>query len=169
MIENPALLQNPTFCITQYNILQAMFTNAGLMGLTLELLSDDLASQFNLTGPLISAPHLPASLCPSQKQKKIIHHPWIDLLPMVSLREAILTRADVIDEDELCGNFYGTAPLQEVGLRVWGEAWDPSAYEVSEPLLRKFSWIVKDCPDIIKSTNYWRKQRGEKPIMFKIK
>lgn len=169
MIENPTLLRNPTFSITQYNILRAMFINADLMGLTLELLNEDLASQFNLTGPLMSALHLPASLCPSQKQKKIIHHPWIDLIPMVSLREAILTRADVIDEDELCGDFYGSSPSQEVGLRVWGEAWDPSAYEISETLIRKFSWMVKDCPDIIKSSNHWRKQRGEKPIRFKIK
>lgn len=170
MMENPVLSRNPTFCITQYNVLRAMLINADLMGLTLDLLTEDLASQFNLVGPSTSAVHLPASLCPSQKQKQIIHHPWIDLIPILSLREALLARTDVIDEDELCGDFYGVcASSQEVGLRVWGEAWDPSAYEASETLIRKWSWMLNDCPDIITSSNYWRKRRGEKPIMLKIK
>ncbi|CAG8887033.1 unnamed protein product [Penicillium egyptiacum] len=170
MMGKPALSQNLTFHISQYNILRAMLINADLMGLTFDLLNEDLASQFNLVGPSMSAIHLPASLCPSQKQKKIIHHPWIDLIPMLSLREALLARADVLDEDELCGDLYGAcASSQEVGLCVWGEAWDPFAYEVSENLIRKWSWMAKDCPDIIKSSNYWRKQRGEKPIMLRIK
>ncbi|KAJ5382855.1 Protein of unknown function DUF3425 [Penicillium concentricum] len=144
-----------------------MLVNANLMGLTIELLEEDLASQFNLVGP--STLHLPPSLYPSQKQRKIIHHPWIDLIPMLSLREALLARTDEIDEDEICCDFYETRDSsQEVGLRVWGEAWDPSAYEASESLIKKWSWMVKDCPDIIESSNYWRKQRGEKPIMFRM-
>ncbi|KAJ5489998.1 hypothetical protein N7453_010823 [Penicillium expansum] len=151
----------------QCNVLRAMLINADLLGLTFELLNEDLASQFNLSGPLMSAVHLPASLFPSQKQRKIIHHPWVDLIPILSLREALLVRTDVIDEDEVCGDFYGAcAPSQEVGLRVWGEAWDPSAYELSETFIRKWSWIITECPDIIKSSNHWRKQRGEKPIVF---
>ncbi|KGO36853.1 Protein of unknown function DUF3425 [Penicillium expansum] len=167
MIENPILSSNPTFFAAQYNVLRAMLINADLLGLTFDLLNEDLASQFNLSGPLMSAVHLPASLFPSQKQRKIIHHPWVDLIPILSLREALLVRTDVIDEDEVCGDFYGAcAPSQEVGLRVWGEAWDPSAYELSETFIRKWSWIITECPDIIKSSNHWRKQRGEKPIVF---
>ncbi|KAJ9481256.1 hypothetical protein VN97_g12235 [Penicillium thymicola] len=168
-IENPVLSRNPTFCDAQFNVFRAISINANLMGLTFDLLNEDLASQFNLDGPLMSAVHLPASLFPSQKQRKIIHHPWIDLIPMLSLREALLIRADVIDEDELCVDFYGTcAPSQEVGIRVWGEAWDPFAYEFSEAIIRKWSWMATDCPDIVKSSNYWRRQRGEKPIVFEV-
>jgi hypothetical protein len=169
MMQRPVLSPNPTFYIFQYNILRAMLFNAHLMGLTLDLLNEDLASQFNLVGPSTSATHLPASLCPSPKQKKIIHHPWIDLIPVLSLREALLARADVLDEDELCSDFYGGCASQEVGLCVWGEAWDPRAYEVSETLIRKWSWMINDCPDIIQSSNYWRKKRGEKPIRLKIR
>ncbi|KGO67782.1 Protein of unknown function DUF3425 [Penicillium italicum] len=168
MIEKPILSSNPTLFDAQCNVLRAMFTNANLLGLTFDLLNEDLASQFNLSGPLMSAVHLPASLFPSQKQREIIHHPWVDLIPILSLREALLIRTDVMEEDELCCDFYGThAPSQEVGLRVWGEAWDPSAYELSKALIRKWSWIVTECPDIIKTSNHWRKQRGEKPIVFK--
>ncbi|KAJ5827186.1 hypothetical protein N7447_003949 [Penicillium robsamsonii] len=166
MIENPVLSPNPTLRATQCSVIRAMLVNANLMGLTIELLEEDLASQFNLVGP--STLHLPPSLYPSQKQRNIIHHPWIDLIPMLSLREALLDRSDVIDEDEICCDFYETHDSsQEVGLRVWGEAWDPSAYEASESLIMKWSWLAKDCPDIIESSNHWRKQRGEKPIVFK--
>ncbi|KOS45077.1 hypothetical protein ACN38_g3952 [Penicillium nordicum] len=168
-IENPVLSRNPTFCDAQFNVFRAISINASLMGLTFDLLNEDLASQFNLVGPLMSAVHLPASLFPSQKQRNIIHHPWIDLIPVLSLREALLIRADVIDEDELCVDFHGTcAQSQEVGVRVWGEAWDPFAYEFSEAIIRKWRWMATDCPDIVKSSNYWRRQRGEKPIVFEV-
>ncbi|OQE05374.1 hypothetical protein PENVUL_c025G04727 [Penicillium vulpinum] len=166
MLEHPVLLSSPTFCAAHFSVLRAMLINANIMGLTIELLNEDLASQFNLVGP--STLYLPASLCPSQKQKKIIHHPWIDLIPILSLREALLARADVIDEDEVCSDFYGACgDSPDVGIRVWGEAWDPFAYEASESLVRKWSWMATDCPDMIKSSNYWRKQRGEKAIVLK--
>lgn len=140
------------------------------MGLTLDLLEDDLASQFNIVGQ--SSLHLPPSLWPSKSQRKIIHHPWIDLIPILSLRESILSRVDLdtFDEDEACGDLFGmcVASPEGTGLRVWGEAWDPLAYEASVNLLRKWSWIVKECPDIVQSTNYWRKQRGEKAVVVEI-
>lgn len=166
MIQPPIPAPHPTFCIPQYNLLRAIFINANFMGLTLDLLNEDLASQFNLVGP--STLHLPASLHPSQKQRRIIHHPWIDLIPMLSLREALLDRVEVLDEDELCDDLYGACGSSgEAGLRIWGEAWDPSAYEASEKVIRKWGWMVKECPDIIESSNYWRRQRGEKAIVFK--
>ncbi|CAI7580782.1 unnamed protein product [Penicillium discolor] len=158
MIENPVLPRNPIFSDAQFNIFRALSINANMLGLTIDLLNEDLASQFNLAGPLMS-----------EKQRKIIHHPWIDLIPILSLREALLIRADVIDEDELCGDFYGACgSSQEVGVRVWGEAWDPFAYELSETIMRKWRWMATDCPDVVKSSNYWRRQRGEKPIVFEI-
>jgi hypothetical protein len=167
MLENPVLSPSLTFCLTQYNTIRAMFFNANLMGLTLDLLDEDLASQFNIDSSTMT--HLPASLCPSQKQRNIIHHPWVDLIPMLSLREALLDRAEVIDEDELCGDLYGACvSSEEVGLRVWGESWDPFAYEASESLVNKWSWLGRECPDIIRSSNYWRKQRGEKAIVVEI-
>lgn len=135
------------------------------MGLTLELLNEDLASQFNIIGP--SSLHLPPSLWPSKAQRKIIHHPWIDLLPIVSLREALLVRANDLNEDEICDDLHGIcAESDETGLKVWGEAWDPLAYEASERLIGKWDWLGVECPDIIRSTNYWRRRRGEKAITF---
>jgi hypothetical protein len=165
MINNPTLTPNISFSTPQLNVITAMCTNATLMGLTIDLLNDDLASQFNLVGP--SSLHLPPSLWPSKSQRKIIHHPWIDLIPMLSMRESLLSRMDTVDEDELCGDLYGAPQSDETGLRVWGEAWDPLAYEVSEALVKKWSWMIEECPDIIESTNYWRRRRGQKALALK--
>lgn len=166
MIENPVLFPTLSLSATKYNLFNAFFSNAQLMGLTLDLLNDDLASQFNLVGP--SSLHLPPPLWPSKSQKEIIHHPWIDLIPMLSLREGILARVDTMDEDQACEDLYGGCITpDEAGLQVWGEAWDPLAYEASETLIRKWSWMVEECPDIIQSTNYWRRRRGEKALMIR--
>ncbi|CAG8014233.1 unnamed protein product [Penicillium salamii] len=167
-LQNPTLSPGPSFRVTQYNLLIATFTNAKLMGLTFDLLQEDLASQFNLVGQ--SSLHLPPSLWPSKSQRKIIHHPWIDLIPILSLRESILSRIDTLDEEEACGDLYGmcSSPPSgtETGLRVWGEAWDPLAYEASGNLIKKWSWIAKECPDVMRSTNYWRRRRGEKGFVI---
>lgn len=73
-----------------------------------------------------------------------------------------------MDEDQACEDLYGGCITpDEAGLQVWGEAWDPLAYEASETLIRKWSWMVEECPDIIQSTNYWRRRRGEKALMIR--
>lgn len=151
--------------VTQFNTMRAMVANAETMGLSLQILCEDIASFFNISGPSHGFLQLPPSLQPSSAQKQIIHHPWIDLLPIESLRNSLLSQLDVYDEDELCTDFYGMCgPSAEAGLIVWGESWDPSAYEISEGFFRKWSWLLKDCTDLIQSTNYWRKKRGEKPL-----
>ncbi|KAJ5098766.1 hypothetical protein N7532_005767 [Penicillium argentinense] len=160
---NNLLSSNLLLEVTQFNIVRAMFANAASMGLSLEVLCEDIASSFNIAGPLTL--QLPPSLQPSTTQKQIIHHPWIDLIPIASLRNSLLLKLESLDEEELCTDLYGlydSSPI--VGLLVWGEAWDPSAYEVTERVARKWRWILKDCPDLMKSTNYWRKQRGERPL-----
>lgn len=158
-VQSPELLVP----VAQFNIMRAIFENAASMGLTMDILSEDIASYFNIAGPVTL--HLPPSLEPSDTQKSIVHHPWIDLIPIASLRDALLLQADKYDEDQLCGDFYGLCgPSPEVGILVWGESWDPSAYEVSERVLKKWVGLFKDCPELVRSTNYWRRKRGEKPL-----
>jgi len=158
-VQSPHLL----LPVAQFNIMRAIFDNATRMGLTWDILSDDIASYFNIAGPVTL--ELPPSLEPSDTQKRIVHHPWIDLIPISSVRDALLLQRDTYDEDQLCGDFYGICgPSPEVGLLVWGEAWDPSAYEVSERVFKKWSGLFRDCPELLKSTNYWRRKRGEKPL-----
>lgn len=149
--------------ITNLNIVNAILINASFMGLTLEILSEDIVSTFNIPGPTIM--HLPPSLQPTSTQMEIIHHPWIDLMPMKSLRDVMLKNLGKYDEDDFCGDLHGQVGASDgIGLISWGEPWDPNAYEISEGVFRKWAWLLKDCPEIIRTTNYWRKIRGEKPL-----
>lgn len=158
---SPSLIHS----VTQFNIIRAMFENAATMELTTDALSEDIASLFNIAGPITF--NLPPSLQPSSTQKQIIHHPWIDLLPVRSFRDVLIERSAEFDDEELCGDLYGlNTTLGNVGLIVWGESWDPLAYELSEEVVRKWSWILKDSPELLISTNYWRRKRREKPLKF---
>ncbi|KAJ5546577.1 hypothetical protein N7494_004162 [Penicillium frequentans] len=149
--------------VTNLNIVNAMLINATFMGLTLELLGEEIVSTFNIPGPMTL--QLPPSLQPTSTQIEIHHHPWIDLMPMKSFRDVLLKNLDKYDEDDFCGDLHGQIGASNgIGLISWGEPWDPSAYEISEGVFRKWAWLLKECPEIIRTTNHWRRIRGEKPL-----
>lgn len=149
--------------VTNLNIVNAMLINGKFMGLTLDLLGEDIVSTFNIPGPMTL--RLPPSLQPTSTQIEILHHPWIDLMPMKSFRDVLLKNLDKYDEDDFCGDLHGQIGASNgIGLISWGEPWDPTAYEISEGVFRKWAWLLKECPEIIKTTNHWRRIRGEKPL-----
>ncbi|KAF7174341.1 hypothetical protein CNMCM5623_006942 [Aspergillus felis] len=152
--------------VTQWNIIRAMSTNATTMGLTVALLAGDIISPFNTCGPVRAT--LPPSLQPTYLQKSIIHHPWIDLCAVSSVRDALLRNLHLYSEDELCEDLFkgSSDSTQPTGLLTWGEAWDPSGYEISEKMFRKWGWLWRECPEVIWSTNYWRLQRGEETLVI---
>jgi hypothetical protein len=79
----------------------------------------------------------------------------------------MLQRMGEYDDEELCHNLFIEMECGDgnaVGMVVWGEAWNPAAYEISSGILRKWPWIAYDCPDLIQSTNYWRGRRKEKQL-----
>lgn len=144
--------------VSQYNIIAAMTSNAAALGLTMESLREDIPSPFNLVGAQPKA--LPPALQPTTTQRAVPHHPWIDLCPSPSIRDAMLQLQGSYSEDELCHDLFG-AGQGTAGLLVWGEPWDPEAYEVSEYVLRKYGRLFQGCHDLLRSTNRWRKTRGE--------
>ncbi|GIK05187.1 hypothetical protein Aspvir_009290 [Aspergillus viridinutans] len=152
--------------VTQWNIIRAMITNATTIGLTMALLAGDIISPFNTRGPVTA--NLPPSLQPTYLQKSVVHHPWIDLCAISSVRDALLRNLHLYSEDELCDDLFGKSSdcTQPTGLLIWGEAWDPSGYEISEKMFRKWAWLWRECPEVIRSTNYWRLQRGEKTLVI---
>ncbi|EGX88197.1 hypothetical protein CCM_09333 [Cordyceps militaris CM01] len=158
--------------VTQFNIIKAMAKNAAYFGFTLELLCEDLISPFNASGPAISASGcLPPSLAPTAVQKQIVHHPWIDVCPIPSLRNAMLLNAGTYDEDELCNDLFtgsGSDSEHQVGFVVWGESWDPAAYEISEVFALKWQKLLRMSVDVVVSTNYWRSRRGQAPIRLQM-
>jgi hypothetical protein len=158
--------------VHQFNMIAALAANAASLRLSLESLRHDIPSPFTISGPSSLPPLstrawvLPTSLQPTDLQKKIPHHPWIDLCPMPSVRDTLLLHMGQFDEDELCHDLFdscgGAASNNNntLGMVVWGEPSDPAAYEISEEVVRKWSWAFGDA-QVLRHTNSWRRKRGE--------
>ncbi|KAL7930856.1 hypothetical protein V8C35DRAFT_129111 [Trichoderma chlorosporum] len=170
--------------VMQFNVIRAVGINATSMGLRMDQLAEETISPFNdCVGALPAPPlgldstvrpgkelqHLPPNMHPTALQKLVVHHPWIDLCPQPSLRDALLRRLhNNLDEDEFCHHLFLQCEDSDddgmLGMVVWGEAWDPASYEISSTMIRKWPWLVDECPDIIRTTNYWRAKRQEDPL-----
>ncbi|KFY79045.1 hypothetical protein V499_01905 [Pseudogymnoascus sp. VKM F-103] len=152
--------------LIKFNVWRALVSNTFTLGLTMEQTADDDAlSPFTTNSPLIHS-HLPAALIPTALQKRIPHHPWIDLLPFPRMRENLIRAGDAWDEEGLCGDMMGFfhQGTGREGVIVWGEPWDPRGWEASEEFLEYWGWAIEGCCEIVESTNYWRASRGEKPV-----
>lgn len=75
-----------------------------------------------------------------------------------------------MDDSQFCRDLMGfwAMPDEDNCMIVWGDPWDPMKWEVTETFLRRWGWLVKGCPEIIWSTNFWRQVRGEKRLPWKI-
>ena len=82
------------------------------------------------------------------------------------MRDNLIEAGKNWDADQLFYDimgFWGGKAL-DAGLVVWGEPWDVRNWEVTEPFLKKWQWVVRDCPELMTATNTWRARRGEKLI-----
>ncbi|KAL4933737.1 bZIP transcription factor [Aspergillus undulatus] len=50
------------------------------------------------------------------------------------------------------------------GLIVWGEPYRAESWEATPEFLRKWAWALEGCQELIDSTNFWRRTRGESPL-----
>lgn len=155
--------------LVQYNVFRALLLNVFTLGLTMEWLEDEAISPF--CGSYATRPDdlYPESLRPTALQKKIEHHPWLDLFPDPQMRNNMISRLDTYDEDELCQSLVGwhTGPLSSCGMIVWKDPWDVTGFEIGEEFAKNWSWVVAGCSKLESSTNFWRKRRGEPPLRFK--
>lgn len=153
--------------VMQFNILRGIISNILSLGMTVELLQEDIVSQFNTKSPW--APDmaaLPPSLRPTALQKQIVHHPWIDPFPVPSVRDLLLRMDGHYDDFELCKDLFEQCDPKtgKPGLIIWSDPWDAHGFELSDHFVKKWGWMFKECADICQSTNYWRARRGEKPL-----
>lgn len=177
--------------VTKLNVFKALSANNLRLGFADEWLHYESISPFNQEGPhstkfeeaLQSAP---PNLRPTNLQRQIRHHPWIDLFPLPRMRENILRAQDIFDEDQLCCDLltldFGIeeemsheSASTEVArtatniekrpiLLIWGDPTDPNMWEATESFLGKWHWILEGCDEIIRSTNRWREKRGEEVL-----
>jgi len=160
--------------LIQLNTINAFTRNAAALGYTFDWLICAAISPFGCDGqdskPVpVTAGAVPSSLTPTSLQLTTKHHPWLDLFPIPRMRDNLLIALGFLspeDEQQLFDDVMesGGGKNEWTGLLVWGEPWDPQSWEVSIPFLQRWSWLLKGCPEIISSTNRWRRRRGERPI-----
>ncbi|KAL6701674.1 hypothetical protein J3F84DRAFT_355459 [Trichoderma pleuroticola] len=160
---------NPTsdllLSVTQLNSFRAIKYNMDALNLNLEIIKDQNAiSYFNKPPATFNMYSVPPSLHPTSLQKSQVHHPYIDPLPIPSLRDALLRYEGLYNDYDFCRDMIGD--VGKAGIMVWGEPWDPYGLEVSESFANKWLWLLKSCHEVLVSTNYWRAQRGEADLFF---
>lgn len=164
--------------LTRINVFRALSSNAAILGCSSEWLDYDAVSRLQIDDEACQdsvinlSSNWPSALRPTGLQTTTSHHPWIDLLPLVKMRENLLEALKypgLVDEDALCYDIvevgFDSGP-DEPSLIIWGQPWDPHGWEVSVAFLRKWGWLLQGCDEVLNSTNYWRRRRGERPLRF---
>ncbi|CAG7945376.1 unnamed protein product [Penicillium salamii] len=155
---NPCVDQLLT--LSKFNVLRAFVDNLNVFGLGMQQVEDDDAvSPFNLSPTRHGDQTLPASLCPTTAQRSVPHHPWLDCFPFPQMRDNLIFVPETFDDCTLCTDIMDPAS-GDVGMLVWGDPWLPQSWEVSEWFVRKWAWVIRGCPEILHSSNYWRTKRG---------
>ncbi|KAI1750282.1 hypothetical protein F4782DRAFT_252777 [Xylaria castorea] len=165
----PALLPS----LVRFNLARAIMGNAKVLGLTFDQLDDEAISYFNMEGPWpisknLEVGTLPPKLQPTDLQRRTLHHPWLDLLPIPRMRDNLLRRGmECFDEDDLCMVMVGRGNINDAGFIVWSDPWDSYGWEVTEGFARSsWGWTIAGCWELYQSTNVWRAKRGEPPLFY---
>ena len=158
--------------LIKFNVLRALISNGTDLGYEAKEGAYSSATLSPFTDPSNPMWHVrsaPRALQPTELQRKVPHHPWIDLLPSPVMRDNLLLAGDTYEVMELCADLVGffSADKGRTGMIVWGEPWDIAGWEVTESFVRHWGWTIQGCEHLLQSTNYWREQRGERPLQVK--
>ena len=97
--------------LTLFNLVRGLTTNIISLRLDPRLMQTDILSPFTSTQFPSRLPnqalHLPPVLQPTLLQKSIPHHPEIDVLPFLRVRDNALLASGDYDEFELCRDILG--------------------------------------------------------------
>ncbi|EEA19245.1 hypothetical protein TMatcc_010199 [Talaromyces marneffei ATCC 18224] len=160
--------------LLQYNVLRATLINIKILSPLLTITSCS-ADTLNVL-PKPSLPdQIPPTLWPTKLQQTIPHEDWVDIIPHPRWRDNVLLALGTFDEDELwsdtIGGLFEGFPQSEIerrGVIVWSPPWDICGWEITEGFWKKWGFLMKGCEDILDVTNYWRRQRGEEPLVFEV-
>ena len=159
--------------LIEYNVWRAIETNILIIGHV--NLTRNEACRFMGTAPLFANPYeantLPNSLKPTPLQRQTPHPEWIDLCPSPRMRDNAIRTMHRFSHTDLCadllGGLAGRRTDVESGLRVWSNPWEAEGWELTEGFLRKWGFLVEGCVDLVRSTNRWRKLRGDESLFWK--
>lgn len=172
-------LNVPTLCdlpnLTRLNTFDALARNALTLQIPPKYLeTDDRHSMFNKLGPPPPGEQsaFPTHLHPTQLQKTVPHHSWLDVFPIPGMRDNILRGIETgqYDEDLLCAALCCDLLDLDAGTKasilVWGEVWDAANWEFSPEFFGRWGGLLRGCPEVLQMTKYWREKRGEMKISY---
>lgn len=159
--------------IINRNFMQAAVQNAQHLGVNLQALQQ---------GALVKTPRtanrqIPQALIPVEAQFQIAHDPIIDILPHARLRYNILhgIATGQVNAAEFSQRLRTSGSLEQVngnwqrrGMVVWTDPHQTGSWELSEPFVRRWCFLLNNCEDLLAATNVWRGRRGERlfPLQF---
>ncbi|KAL5332701.1 hypothetical protein BJX70DRAFT_407095 [Aspergillus crustosus] len=156
--------------LAKFNVLRAFVDNMAALGWSMQAMEDDDALSLysypdsNTTRKGNHHHHhrhhhhegkkggisVPASLLLTTTQHSIPHYSWLDCFPGFDHCKLYTDRMDPANGD--------------IGIMVWGDPWLPQSWEVSEMFVRKWSWVIKGCSELLVSSKYWRARRSLKRL-----
>lgn len=152
--------------LVQYNVVRALILNMSMLSL-LYCLPDKCSRTFGISATDTTPPeHISKDLQPTFLQQSVPHPFWISALPFPALRDNLILLAGTYDSDDLCYDlgqalYEGFDDVERRGFLVWGDPWLMSGWEVTEGFVKKWGFLLKGCPDVVESANFWRDSRGE--------
>ncbi|GLA21662.1 hypothetical protein AnigIFM62618_011693 [Aspergillus niger] len=136
--------------LIQFNFIKALVQNMAILGLSSEQMDDDAISPFNKLGPWQAeqdyhddfGASLPPSLRATVIQRTVLHHPWLDLLPIPQMRDNLILAGESYDEMQLCLDMkgHGRVHADNAGIIVWRDPWDAEGWEVTESFARSWGY-----------------------------
>ncbi|OTB08632.1 hypothetical protein M426DRAFT_316642 [Hypoxylon sp. CI-4A] len=158
--------------LVQFNFIRGVLTNMGIMGYQTAFPPE--CSRLWVQVPLFEAPStIPESLQPTALQLSTPHEPWIDLIPDKQMRDNAIRATGTFSpkevEEEMTGAYFGKSkPIEIAGMVAWTDPWRPDGWELTEGFIRNWPFLVKDCWDLLESTNRWRAMRDEEPLVVEL-
>lgn len=162
----PVFERDELSLLIQRNVMDGASANAQHLGINPNNLLEGVRGNTLSREELISSD----SLKPGKLQGEVQHHAIIDILPCPQLRHQLLQAlaAGTLDEERFCEEVRESGALNvegcRCGLLCWGAPDDLADWEMSEPFVRRWSFVLSGCERLFESTNLWRSRRSEKAI-----
>jgi Domain of unknown function (DUF3425) len=163
--------------LLHFNLVRALMQNVFILNMDPDNMSLEQVSPFTDPEAGIKIEALPEMLRPTELQRTVKHHPELDLFPFPEFRDNRIRHGvghvevyclDLLYGVESCYSTREWGLNGRTGLIAWGEPWLQGSWEVEEAFARKYRHYIVGCKALLRSTNYWRKSRGEAPLVLEL-
>ncbi|KAF9873437.1 hypothetical protein CkaCkLH20_09250 [Colletotrichum karsti] len=144
--------------LVQFNLFRGLMENMKTLGLSLGMMCDEECDSPIGTDPRFHSQtvwDIPVYLRPTETQLSVVHHPWLDVLPLPRMRDNLIKMDGKYDDEELCLDMVGdgNAPSGKGEMILWGEPWDPMNWEVTDVFVNKWRSDAMERIDLYRLPN----------------